>query len=59
MNHYFTTNTRKTVKQTIRFTPDEMQVIDTVMESLGRTNKTQFLHNTLMSAVCRFYHPPP
>ena len=53
IRHYFKDNERKSIKVTIRFTPDEMKLIDGVMESLGRDDKARFLHNTMMSSLCR------
>ncbi|MBR4562827.1 MAG: hypothetical protein IKO26_00025 [Paludibacteraceae bacterium] len=53
MRHYFDDEKRMTERVTLRFTPVEMKMIDTIMESLGRANKAEFLHNTLMSQMCR------
>lgn len=53
MRHYFKENERKSIKVTIRFTPDEMKLIDEVMEKVGKDNKALFLHNTMMSSMCR------
>ena len=53
MAHYFPPTDRKSVRFTIRFTPDEMKLIEHVMQSLERTNKGLFIHNTLLTAVCR------
>ena len=53
MIHYFKDNVRKSIKVTVRFTPDEMKVIDGVMNALGRNDKTRFLHNAMMTNVCR------
>ena len=51
--HYFKTNERKIIRVTLRFTPDEMKVIDGVMSAMNRDDKTRFLHNSLMTNVCR------
>ena len=51
--HYFKINDRKSIKVTLRFTPDEMKVIDGVMSAMNRDDKTRFLHNSLMTNVCR------
>ena len=53
MGHYFEDEERLSERVTLRFTPVEMKMINTVMESLGRTNKAFYLHNTLMSQICR------
>ena len=53
MSHYFKENERKSVKVTVRFTPDEMKVIDGVMKVLGRDDKARFLHNAMMTSICR------
>ena len=53
MAHYFNDNERKSVKVTVRFTPDEMKVIDNVMSVLGRDDKARFLHNAMMTSICR------
>ena len=53
MRHYFNENERKTIKVTLRFTPDEMKIIDGVMSTMNRDDKARFLHNSLMTNVCR------
>ena len=53
IRHYFKANERKSIKVTVRFTPDEMKVIDNVMSVLGRDDKARFLHNSMMTNVCR------
>ncbi|MBR3647033.1 MAG: hypothetical protein IKN59_01405 [Paludibacteraceae bacterium] len=53
MSHYFQEDHRKSVFVGVRFTPKEMKLIDNVMAAMGRTNKAQYLHNTMMSGVCR------
>ena len=53
MSHYLKPNARKSSRVTIRFTPDEMDFIDGIMQALGRTNKAQFFHNTILSHTCR------
>ena len=51
--HYFKVNDRKSIKVTLRFTPDEMKAIDGVMSAMNRDDITRFLHNSLMTNVCR------
>jgi len=53
MTHYFKENERKSIKVTVRFTPDEMKVIDGVMKVMGRDDKARFLHNSMMTSICR------
>ena len=53
MTHYFKDNERKSIKVTVRFTPDEMKVIDGVMKALERDDKARFLHNAMMTSICR------
>ena len=51
--HYFKTNERKIIRVTLRFTPNEMKMIEGVMSAMNRSDKTRFLHNSLMTNVCR------
>jgi len=53
MRHYFKDNERKSIKVTIRFTPDEMKLINGIMSVMGREDKARFLHNSLMTNICR------